>query len=146
MRNLGLSVLLLFASIIGAGASQKQAKIITAPTVRLIESQMVMPRGAAPLMNYDRYYMLNRIGELVVVEGRFMQRDPYERQPPEGSRPVPGVPGAFTIQRGGRLPDVADGGCSVVTILFDIRTRKLLPVQWEGDKQEPELGICNGFA
>lgn len=134
-----------------ASAPKPRTPTIVGPdTVRLIESKVVMPRTAKPLVAYDRFYMLrtirNQDGRLRdVVEGRFMLREPDRAHFREGAVAVPGVPNAFTIKRGGRLPDVADGGCTVVTIFFDLATRAPIGIveQYEGAKPEP--AVCNGY-
>jgi len=137
---------LVLAPTAAAASAKDPPSIITAPTVRSIESQVVMPRGADRLASYDRYYMLDWIEQREVVAGRFLQRLPYRRRERSGAVPVPGIPGAFTVARGGRLPNISDGGCTVVTIYFDIGTWKMIPIQYMGDEDEPELGLCNGIA
>jgi hypothetical protein len=142
-----LAAMLVLAVTVAASSSAKDLpSIITAPTVRSIESQIVMPRDARPLANYDRYYMLQWIGRDEFVVGRFLERLPHRRRERAGTLPVPGILGAFTVARDGRLPDIADGGCTVVTIYFEVSTWKVMPVQYMGDDDEPELAICNGIA
>lgn len=120
----------------------------------MIESKVVMPRGASPLADYDRFYMLRTftpkgLRPRDVVEGRFMSKEigvGYRRTPPANATPVPGIPDAFTIERGGTLPNVADGGCNIVTIFFDVSTNKLLEIQKDYEGAKPELAMCNGQA
>lgn len=144
MVRLAVTLALVLAT--AAASAEKLPSMITAPTVRYIESQVVMPRGAEPLASYDRYYMLDWIERNEVVVGRFLERLPHGHVRRPGAIPVPGIPGAFTVPRGGRLPQISDGGCSVVTVYFDTATWKMLQVQWEGEEGEPEFGICNGLA
>jgi hypothetical protein len=150
-----LAVALLFACATpAAAAAKKSPSIVTPETVRLIESQVVLPRGIGPLSSYDRYYMLRTIPARPVgnsprrpvdfVEGRFMHHQ-LGRRPREGAVAVPGIPGAFTIARGGRLPQIADGGCLVVTIFFDLKSRTLVSIVQEGREADPpEIAVCNG--
>jgi hypothetical protein len=56
------------------------------------------------------------------------------------------VANAFTIERGGMLPNVADGGCSVVTIFFDVATGNLVEIKEDYEGAKPQLAVCNGRA
>lgn len=123
---------------------------ISPATIRLIEQQVVMPPGADPLPAYDRYYkriFVKRQGKLSsrpMIEGRFMLRSESRDHWRNESIPVPGIPNAF-LSAGPHLPNVADGGCSVVTIYFDVDTARLAEVKYDEDSPTA-LAICNGHA
>jgi len=146
--------LLLLVSAAVAAPKGQPPTIIGPETVQLIESKVVMPGGADPLAHYDRYYMLRTftpkgMGPRDVVEGRFMSKEigiGNRRNRPAEAKTVPGIPDAFTIERGGMLPNVADGGCSVVTIFFDVATGNLLEIVQEYEGAKPKLAVCNGLA
>jgi hypothetical protein len=145
-------VVMAFVALVGATIATPKANgpsVIGPDTVRLIENKVVMPRGADPLAEYDRFYMLITVPDKGrpsrdVVQGRFMLRTQGTHFR-KGAVAVPGIPNTFTIERGGRLPNIADGGCYVVTVYFDLTSGELMElVQYEGAK--PELAICNGYA
>jgi hypothetical protein len=145
--------LLLLQLVIGMALAAPKAgppSIVGPATVRLIESKVVMPPRADPLADYDRYYMLSTfspkgMAARDVVEGRFMLRREFAQKRTYGVA-VPGVPGAFTVARDGRLPNVADGGCAVVTIFFDVQTSDFVRIQEEGREDEPDkIAVCNGY-
>ncbi len=144
------TALLALALVLTAAAiASNRPSIVTASTVRAIESKIVMPPRADPLANYDRYYMLTTLtaqgmAPRAAVHGRFMLRamGTHFRK---GAVAVPGVPNAFTIERGGTLPNVADGGCGVVTIFFDLTTGNLIEIQHDYKGAKPERASCNGY-
>jgi hypothetical protein len=117
------------------------AAIGNTEVVRLIESRVVMPPGAEPLPNYDRYYLPKTLGGVEVIQGRFLLRS-LGVPAPEDAAPVPDVPGAFTIPRGGQLPRLEDDpGCGVVSIYYDVGSRKLVRLEIKG-RGEPGRAVC----
>ena len=153
-QTLLMALMLALAGLTIAAPNGDAPSVVGPETVRLIESKVVMPGGASPLADYDRFYMLRTFtpkgtGPRDVVEGRFMSKEigvGYRRTRPAYAKPVPGIPDAFTIERGGTLPNVADGGCSVVTIFFDVTSARLIEIQEDYDGAKPELAVCNGHA
>ena len=144
-----LTLLLALAGTAVAAPREGVPVIVGPETVRLIESKVVMPRDANALADYDRFYMLRTftprgMTPRDVVEGRFMLRlmGTHFRK---GANAVPGIPSAFTIKRGGSLPNVADGGCWVVTVFFDLGTARLVEINEDGT-DETTLAVCNGVA
>lgn len=112
-------------------------------TIRAIENQMIMPRRARPLELYDRYYASDQADGREIIVGVFLLRKTFGARTWAGAQPVAAITNAFTTSRA-ELPVIADGGCSVVRIYFDMTTARLLPIQIEGVEAEPELGACNG--
>lgn len=67
-----------------------------------IEARVKLPTGAAPLASYARYYARQANGEIVAIYLRLGDDAPGRRWVSERD-----------------LPLVADGGCSVVTIIVE---------------------------
>ncbi|UPT62570.1 MAG: hypothetical protein M0D54_19810 [Hyphomonadaceae bacterium JAD_PAG50586_4] len=139
-------VALIVALLVLASGTRAVAQTSVAETsIRAIEDQMVMPRGAGPLELYSRYYAPDQLNGREVIVGVFLLRDALEETAHTGAVTVASIPNAFTMASRWQLPLVLDGGCSVVTIYFDLETQRLLPIQLEGVSAEPELGACNGL-
>lgn len=123
-----------------------------------IESQVRLPRGAHRLDEYGRYYAFEGkrwVEAIYMLPPEPMTPDPL---PPDWgceevvmqgnditTREVPCPPDPDTshyLKAGQRrwvadrkaLPFVADGGCMVVNVRFDLKTRKI------------EHAFCNGYA
>lgn len=130
----------------GEAIAQQDRALISADTVRAIERQVVMPRGAAPISSYRRFYARTRIGGRDAIMGVFLIKSAYGQHDAAAATPVPGVADAF-VTEADEVPQIADGGCAEVTIYFDLALQRLLPVRpQEGDASEEQLGICNGLA
>jgi hypothetical protein len=85
-----------------------------------IEAKVVMPVGASFLNGYARFYAATPAGKIVGL---------YFRGVSDGLEP-----GARRWVPAKALPGVDDGGCAVVNVVFDVRTRKV------------EQAACNGRA
>ena len=114
-------------------------------TIRAIEYQVVMPRRAWSLDLYDRYYAPDNVDGREIIVGVFLLRSSFGGRARDGAAPASTIANAFTTSRS-QLPTILDGGCSVVTVYFDVATQRLLPVHLEGVDADPELGVCNGHA
>ena len=137
--------LIALVSVLIVGTPALADTNLTVATVRAIEQQMVMPRNAEPLESYFRFYADEQIDDRAAIRGVYL-RSPGARWAREnGAVPVPGIPGAFTVEAG-HLPDFADGGCAVVSIYFDVATQRLLPNVSGSEDAAPELGVFNGYA
>ena len=138
---------ILIASILSLTVvpTAKAQNAVPVALVQAIETQLVMPSGAESLDRYDRYYAFDQLHGREVVIGVFLLRKASGTTTRAGASAVADVPNAFAIPRQ-KLPVIVDGGCSVVTIYFDIATQRLLSVNREGADTEPELGVCNGRA
>jgi hypothetical protein len=146
------------AAIFAGLAAAAQAQVSDAPVdpdmVTTIESQAVLPPGAAKLADYDRYYgratmaflTPTESGERDVIAGVWLKRGPtMPRQ--NGAVPIPGHAGAFSLGSNGNLPLVSDGGCSVLTLYFDIKTQTFLFRGARPPSATPPItAVCNGVA
>jgi hypothetical protein len=146
------------AAIFAGLAAAAQAQVSDAPVdpdmVTTIESQAVLPPGAAKLADYDRYYGRATMafltptdsGEHDVIAGVWLKRGPtMPRQ--NGAVPIPGHAGAFSLGSNGNLPLVSDGGCSVLTLYFDIKTQTFLFRGARPPSATPPItAVCNGVA
>lgn len=140
-----IAVALIVAMLtIGAGARASAQNSVSEASIRTIESQIVMPRGARTLELYNRYYALDQLNGREVVVGVFLLRSSFGETVRQGAVTVAAIPNVFTALPQ-QLPLIADGGCSVVTVYFDLTTQRLLPILLEGVDAEPELGACNGL-
>lgn len=113
-----------------------------ADLVKEIERQIEVPEDSR-LADYDRYYAFRILKDRKVIEGAFMHHDFKRRWPGQA---VPGVAGAYvTVQKD--LPRVADGGCGVLMVIYDIETKKLAHMAYEGEVvDKPRTYLCNGHA
>ena len=104
-----------------------------------------MPPGAQPLHEYNRFYVRRQLSDRDVVQGRFLLRRPY--YPQRSGFALEGIPNAYATTEQS-LPIVMDGGCTVVTVFFDVATMTLLPLAQEGMAGEDATGlaVCNGVA
>lgn len=74
-----------------------------------IEALIKLPTGAEPLQEYSRYYAYGRDGEVIAIyAGRYLSKKSEQRW----------------LRNCRRLPMIMDGGCGVVNIRFDIRSKK----------------------
>ncbi len=135
-------ILAMLAMPVGSSAIAQPS--ISEESIRAIETQIVMPRDAPTLGLYDRYYAPDQFNGREVVVGVFLLRASFGGTTHTGAAAVAAIPNAFTTSRQ-QLPLIADGGCSVVTIYFDLATQRLLPISQKGVDAEPELAACNGL-
>ena len=86
---------------------------------------LAKPAGKmAALSKYDRDYAGTTVAGHKVIEGRWVQRS-WNTTPQTPNPKI--VPFA-------NLPDIDDGGCSVVTVMYDVESEKIVLLE------------CNGFA
>lgn len=105
---------LAIALAIGA-CSQRQAEVLD-----VLEAGVSMPAGASPLARYSRYYFVERSrGEqqAKIIGIYLASNKPSRRWAPFDQVPV-----------------IMDGGCAMVTVVFDARTHLF------------ESSQCNGVA
>ena len=113
MRWLCILSSLLLMTACSSADEQRQTMLMNE-----VETLVRLPNGAEPLNEYSRYYTYGHEGEVVAVyAGRYLATKP-ERKWVTDSR---------------KLPVIMDGGCGVVNVRFDIRSKKA--VTW-----------CNGEA
>ncbi|MEP7209265.1 MAG: hypothetical protein ABI740_00380 [Alphaproteobacteria bacterium] len=153
MKN-ALAAAALAAALAAAAAAHAQVSdaAVDPALVSKIETTAVLPPGASKLTDYDRYYgratmaflAADGSGERDVIAGVWLKRGPtMPRQ--NGAVPVPGQAGAFALGSDGNLPLVSDGGCSVLTLYFDLKTQAFL---FRGPRPPsatpPITAVCNG--
>jgi hypothetical protein len=85
--------------------------------VAAIERSVVLPSGAEPLEKYSRHYASVGDKEHRVIRGIYLLGD--------GTGVI--------ITTAEKLPVVFDGGCSVITVEWDVLARAFLEVSCNGD-------------
>lgn len=137
-------------------AQSVSSAAVDADTVKLIETSAVLPKGVSQIGDYLRYYdaatvqliATDGIGERDVIQGVWLKRATLGRIPQPGATPIPGVPGAFSVAKDGGLPMIADGGCDVLTVYLDVKTRKIIQRKPSLPSAAPDAANvhCNGLA
>ena len=121
--------------------------------VAKIESTSVLPPGAAKLADYDRYYGRATMafltpdgsGERAVIAGVWLKHGPAMPMQ-RGAIAIPGRTGAYSLGSDGNLPLATDGGCSVLTMYFDLKTQAFLFRGSRPPAATPAItAVCNGF-
>jgi hypothetical protein len=97
-------VALLIAMVGAMACGQPTLALPSKDQVARIERMVVMPNGAKPLAHYARYYTLETVEGRPSVVGYYLFGE--------------GPPG---IHFGESPVVVSDGGCDVVTVVFDLR-------------------------
>jgi hypothetical protein len=90
-------------------------------TIDQIEAAIVMPAGAEPLASYARAYG----GE--IEQGRRVLWGVFQLR-----SLAPGA-GAITLLDRRPLSLIQDGGCSVITLKFDVLSRRIVSIQCNGE-------------
>jgi|GEM_PF-6357543 len=117
--------------------------IVSTDTIGVIEARVVLPPSAEPLEAYDRYYALERIGQHNLVHGVFLLRRSFGDVDRTGMVSLGSRPNVY---RGAStdLPIVADGGCAVVSVVFDPVSSSFVQIEEESGAQF--TAVCNGLA
>ncbi len=126
-------------------AAEPEAETVTLETIATMEARAQMPRGAEALQAYDRYYAPQRIEDRNVVRGVFLLRSSFGDIDRAGMTAVPDRPNVY---RGAveDIPVVADGGCAVVTMYFDIESNHFLQLEADPRDHLTAPSLCNGEA
>jgi hypothetical protein len=121
------------------------ATVLFEDTIGHLEGRVVMPDEAQPLAAYDRYYANDRVGDREVIRGVYLLHSSFGDVARDGMAPVAHRAGVF---RGNveYLPVVADGGCALISVYFDIKLYDFLMLHEEGSNQLPSPATCNGLA
>jgi hypothetical protein len=82
------------------------------------------PDAPLALSGYARYYLAD------IVDGRQMIRGEFVRPYGFPSKPV----GIYVVSRLRDFPVIFDGGCSVVSVLYDVEAARIVSLK------------CNGYA
>lgn len=130
------AILLVFASERSAFAQTS----VSEASIRAIEEQVVMPKGAQALDLYDRYYAPDRLDGRQVIVGVFLLRRAFTSVPHVGAPTA--IPNAF-ITSANKLPVVYEGGCNVVTVQFDLATGLLRGTTLPTFFPRPTTAFCH---
>ena len=87
-----------------------------------LETLVKPSAGIEPLAKYDRAYAGMTLSGRKMIEGRWVRR-PWSASP-QNIDP--------RIVNFGDLPDIADGGCSVVTVMYDVQIDKIAFLECNG--------------
>jgi hypothetical protein len=116
MRQFAIAIA---ALALAAGVAPAAESLPTPAAIRVIEANLVLPRGATPLATYDRYYALQSRDGRAVILGHFRMNEA-------------GRPGAVHIVIAKQLPWVLDGGCGFITVEFDAASKRLIDIACNG--------------
>jgi len=93
----------------------------SASAIAALEGQLKLPKGAWPLSGYDRYYTGTWVSGRRMIKGVLYIEHANQH-------------GKVRIVTEQELPVIMDGGCSVVTVFFDVATNRVAGT------------FCNGIA
>ena len=111
-----MTILLISLALIAA--ADRPMTVAERSIVERIERQVTMPRGASSLQAYDRYYAReNREDGIEKVLAVFVRN---------------GRPGQHWVDQR-ELPLVLDGGCTVVSLAFDMASGRVEYVECNGE-------------
>lgn len=109
MRVWALGAILLAGCAHGVGGTKEQL-------MHTIEKSIALPEGAAPLLRYRRHYAWSSSDPQVV----------------EAVYTLGGRPDRLWLSSND-LPIVLDGGCSVITLRFEVKKRTVSNLRCNGD-------------
>ncbi len=118
MRRAGVLLLSALLSC-GAAVAGEAHWLPSHSDVEKLEAQAKPPKGYR-LDQYDRSYSGTFVSDRKVIEGHWIQVR------------TPGQKPRVTIVTYDQLPQVMDGGCSVVTVYYDLATAKVTGVACNG--------------
>jgi hypothetical protein len=119
MRGKMLAVLGALTLAASSVASAQSLGVPDAPTIAKLEAAVQLPPGAQPLASYQRYYAyVGKPGHLLVA-GAYVARG--------------GLGNVHLVASADLLPDIADGGCSVVYLWWDVATGKTIGAACNGN-------------
>jgi hypothetical protein len=142
-----LAVVVAIALAACASTESEAPSVTVLPTdpIGYLESRVELPEGAHPLEAYDRYYARDRLGNSEVIRGVYLLRSAFGDGERSGMTPDVDRPGVFR-GKPEDLPIVADGGCAVVSVYFDVQLYDFLMLHVEGSDQPLSPAVCNGLA
>ena len=126
-----------------AGA-EPEAQTVAIETIAMMESRVRMPRDAAELEAYDRYYARDRAEGHDLVRGVFLRRDLFGDLDRGGMIPAPGIENAY---RGSAedLPVLADGGgCAIVYVILNVETGRFGEISITRGNHISAPAVCGG--
>jgi hypothetical protein len=118
MSRLKICIFALFVvASFQAYAVDKQG--VTLKDIEAIESNILMPEGAYPLAEYDRYYSITEVNGVKKLVGMYLYHHTKK-------------PGIHRIEPNS-MPMMADGGCAAIDMEYDLVNKKLLRIFCHGD-------------
>ena len=121
MRGMKLALTCVAALVLVAAAPMPFWGPSPAQIARL--EMLVKPTGQIrALAKYERAYAGTTVSGRKMIEGRWIS-------PNWNARPQARSPQIVPF---GSLPEILDGGCSVVTVMYDVQTDKILLLQCNG--------------
>ena len=111
-------ILLAFSIAISFSSSASETKM-SPKDILTIESNIALPKGAHPIATYSRYYYITDVDGLNTLIGYYLNENAKN-------------PGVHWAQPNS-LPMMADGGCRVVHIEYDLINKKLLKSTCNGE-------------
>jgi len=122
-RALVALALTAFAVAAPAGATLPRGRPYWTPTpaqVAKLESQTSRKPGMAPTWRYGRDYAGVTLDDRKMIVGRWVRDD--------SGRTIGVRIGPLSA-----IPDIADGGCSVVSVMYDVKTEHLVSMTCNGN-------------
>ena len=109
---------------IGLAACSGEAERSHALLMQKIEATVRLPKGAAQLERYNRYYAMNGPVVIAIYIRADMAAAPK-------SAPEKGVSRWVGDKRG--LPNYSDGGCDIVDLVYDPATQTFSQISCQGE-------------
>ena len=103
-------------------------RVPSAALVQEIEGKLKLPPGASPFERYSRFYTEFDFSGRDIVMGQLVDNRLIKGYYTHLGKPVPP---ALTRGLEGVLQPIADGGCIVVNVLYDVRAKA------------PQAVVCN---
>jgi hypothetical protein len=104
----------------------------TPAQVARIERGLRLPTGADPLQTYERYYTGTYKGSRRLVLGALVG---LQKLPREGS---------LAIVKPAEMPAIADAGCGVIWLTYDLAAQKVRSIRCNPDGPMPPRAEPNG--
>ncbi len=118
MSRLKIYIFTLFIAV-SFQACAVDKKGVTQEDIETIESNILMPEGAYPLAEYDRYYSITEVNGVKKLVGMYLYH--YTKKP-----------GIHRIEPNS-MPRMADGGCAAIDMEYDLVNKKMLRIFCHGD-------------
>jgi hypothetical protein len=145
------------ASLLGLAAMSAAAQTVgytmDPKLITQIETSVRLPRYADKLDNYVRYYggvILKvrgpdgKVSSRPVIAGVFIS---LRSRPQAKGQAVAGVAGVYVLPVGDGFPYFFDGGCELMSVIYDPKAGKFLPSDMSTGRIEPDADArCNGYA
>lgn len=125
MQTLKLGTITGLIAIIGACQNEPDAAISTR-----IEANFVAKHSDVDLYKFARFYVHNNYGS---VSALYIFKNSSDRYWTENNRSFPIQPGKVYWVERSELPNVMDGGCTVINVSYNTITDALVSVECNSD-------------